>query len=184
MALSTNPTRKLSTLSNRSTVRSSAASKEEMVKKTNAGMRTKEELLAEFVITGDEFLYPVEERVPPGTYLSEICEVDVRMKGEYPILDVNYRIWSYKGEYLIRKSYRKPSRPWDAFKHAMKVAGLKKNDDITKCIGIQEKIVLEYGSVNSDIGRISNRIPYYDPENETDPEEDDDFDDFLAEEDE
>ena len=133
---------------------------------------TKESLFAAFCIEVETYEFPTADRVPAGYYLSEIDDVDVRVKNGVKILDVSYCIWNDECQHLILQSYPEKTVYLKRFYEAMAAAGIKPGADPRETIGVKEKIDLEYWSDRSDIGSIVKRIPHL-PKKTAGEEEDD-----------
>lgn len=149
---------------------------------TERRIEAEEIKLENFVITDDKYDFPREEKVPAGYYLSEIIRLEPRRKNGVAILDVCYDLWANDGNvYHIRQSYPDGSIPMKKFHQALIAAGIRPGPNMKDAIGIEEKVHFAYWSDRSDIGSIVERLPYIEP-NDTEDAEDDD--DYLDEDDE
>ena len=120
---------------------------------------------SDFVIQDYLYNYPREREVPEGWYLSEISNIDVRVKNAKKILDVSYNLENGYGQrFYILQSYPLNSAPLKRFYTAMVNFGLDSGTCIDRVVGVTEKIFLEYPPGGSKIGSITKRVPYDPPE--------------------
>lgn len=160
-----------------------------------------------------QYDYPVVKNVKPGEYIAKIdrCEFANTKRG-VPALVVSYTLESYNDsdeKHFIKQSYPKDSRPLEHFNIAMtKALNLEEGEEYEPddCIGVKEKVTLTYKDEDG-FGNFSKREPIRDEEDNDNSGqhtmvdntstsqnmrlspsdeslEDDEFEDFLDDEDE
>lgn len=182
-----NGSRKPSAIMNRGSKLNELLADEEVVKSSEAGSmkqrgNDKKASFANFVINAFEYDYPRIGQVPATYYRSVIADMQVRDKEGKEILDVCYDIEDQYGrEYHILQSYPMDSRPFKQLAAALLAAGVPRGETANAGIGVCEIINLDYVSKNSDFGSIVERKPYVctSTAEDEDTDEDEEFSDFL-----
>lgn len=137
---------------------------------STTGVSTEHSMWQKLLSAMSDFVFPLEDKVPAGYYISEIVDVSLRTKsvgsnGEKILVDVNYNLegCDYKNRGLtfkIKQSYPAGSSHLKDFLAAMTAAGANIYAGYKNFIGVREKVKLAYTSDYSDIGCIDNRVPY------------------------
>ena len=139
-------------------------------------------------------------KIPPGAYRATISSIkSVKTAAGEDAVEIIYDLAAPDGRRCqMREVIPVDSWPFECFCDAMIAAGLNENDDLTDAVGICEDVELHYPDARG-FGRFKHRVPAAasvgpsskdssatESDDEGEPleaDEDEEFDDFLEEED-